>query len=206
MFLSFTYRIRTNFSYLTAAYLSAALQTGEMSHVPSSAFSLGALVSQDDFVAGATPGLERFRMVATAIKFTVPPEVDKINQQLLANTADEASRVPQSERSGFARVDCYFPHGHWSSAFSAGAFLSALHLKVSISLSKFNYRPAMKTSQDGSWNIFFQHLLPELPDPVHGLPSFAVQKTLSALLSLPLTIQCNIELRCRAAVAVAAVA
>lgn len=78
-----------------------------MPHVPRSALRLGALVGEDDLVAGAASGLEGLGVVTAAVQPAVPPEVDKIDQQLAAHAADEAGGMPESGRPGPARR-----HGH----------------------------------------------------------------------------------------------
>lgn len=82
------------------SYLSIALEASKVAHVPRSALRLGALVGEDDLVAGAASRLEGLGVVAAAVKPAVPPEVDKIDQQLSAHAADEAGGMPERGRSG----------------------------------------------------------------------------------------------------------
>lgn len=91
-----------------------------MTHVPGSAFRLGALVGEDDLVAGAASGFQSLGVVPAAIEPTVPPEVDQIYQQLTAHAADEAGGMPESSGSGAARR-----HGHLAGCDRASALAAS---------------------------------------------------------------------------------
>lgn len=88
-------------------YLSIALEASKVAHVPRSAFRLGALIGEDDLVAGAASRLQGLGVVAAAVEPAVPPEVDQIDQQLTADAADEAGGMPKGGRTRAARR-----HGH----------------------------------------------------------------------------------------------
>lgn len=88
-------------------YLSIALETSKVPHMPRSAFRLGALIGEDDLVAGATSRLQGLGVMAAAIESAIPPEVDQIDQQLTAHAADEAGGMPEGGRARAASR-----HGH----------------------------------------------------------------------------------------------
>jgi len=75
--------------------------------MPRSALRLGALIGEDDLVAGAASRLQSLSVVAAAIEPAVSPEVDQIDQQLTAHAADEAGGMPKGGRARAARR-----HGH----------------------------------------------------------------------------------------------
>lgn len=58
------------------SHLSIALEAGKVAHMPGLALRLGALVGEDDLVAGAAPGLEGLGVVTAAVEPAVPPKVD----------------------------------------------------------------------------------------------------------------------------------
>lgn len=109
-------------------YLSIALETGEVTHMPRSALGLGALVGEDDLVAGAAPGLEGLGVVAAAVEPAVPPEVDKVDQQLPADAADEAGRMPEGGGPGAVRRDRHLGGGDRPAALAATGRVRPLEL------------------------------------------------------------------------------
>lgn len=76
--------------------LPVALETCEMLHVPSSTFSFGALVSQDDLVTSSAAWLQALGVMSAAVEMCILPEIYEIDEELPTDVAVEASRVPAS--------------------------------------------------------------------------------------------------------------
>lgn len=102
------------------SHLSIALEAGKVTHVPRSTFRLGALVGEDNLIAGAASGFQSLGVVPAAIESAVPPEVDQIYQQLTAHAADEAGGMPESGGSGAAGR-----HGHLAGRDRASALAAS---------------------------------------------------------------------------------
>lgn len=102
------------------SYLSIALEASKVAHVPRSTLGLGALIGEDDLVAGAAARLEGFGVVAAAVEPAVPPKVDEVYQQLTAHAANEAGGVPEGGRARAARR-----HGHLAGRDRAAALAAS---------------------------------------------------------------------------------
>jgi len=87
-----------------------AVEAGEVCHVPGATLGLGALVAEDDLVAGRAAGLEELGVVTAAVDLGVVEvvEVDEVDEELVAGVAEEAGRVPAGLRT-CAR--CKYPDG-----------------------------------------------------------------------------------------------
>ena len=83
-----------------AAEQRAAVGAREVAHVPAAALGLGALVREDDLVAGRAARLERLGVVAAAVDVAIRSvvKVDEVDEQLGARVAREARRVPARVR------------------------------------------------------------------------------------------------------------
>ena len=99
-----------------------------MPHVPCSALSFSALISKNDFITGTTSRFEGLGMMPTTVKSSIPPKVNEIDEKLSANTADKASRMPESCRSCSTRSNCNFPGSNSPTAFPTSATMGTLHL------------------------------------------------------------------------------
>lgn len=98
---------------------SVALETGKVAHVPGFALRLRALVRQDELVASGAAGLERLGVVSAAVEPAVPIEVDEVHEELPADGAGEAARVPAVVRAGTGRQDGHVASAHGLSALGA---------------------------------------------------------------------------------------
>lgn len=99
-----------------------------MPHVPGPSFGLGAFVREDDLVAGAASRLERLGVMPAAVESAVPPEVDEVDEELPADAACEACRMPERRRSRSTCPNCDLPGGDGSAAFATSAAVGPLHL------------------------------------------------------------------------------
>lgn len=88
--------------------------------MPRSTLGLGALVGEDDLVAGAAARLEGLGVVTAAVEPAVPPKVDEVHQQLTAHAANEAGGVPEGGRARAARR-----HGHLAGRDRAAALAAS---------------------------------------------------------------------------------
>lgn len=109
-----------------APQLAVALEAGEVLHVPRPSFGLRALVGEDDLVTGGAAWLEALRVVPPAVEMGVLPEVDEVDQQLLAHVAVEAGGVPAGVGSRPRR------HHHDVAAAHALAAIGAGHRRVQV--------------------------------------------------------------------------
>ena len=84
-----------------------AVEASEVGHVPAAALGLGALVAENDLVAGGTARLVQLGVVATTVDLGVDAvvEVDEVYEELIAGGAVEAGRVPARLRTGAGRKD-----------------------------------------------------------------------------------------------------
>lgn len=99
-----------------------------MPHVPGSALRLGALVGENDLVAGAASRLERLGVMSPAVEPSVPPEVYKIDEQLSADAAYEAGRMPERGRTGSARSDGHLTGRYRLSALATSGSVRSFEL------------------------------------------------------------------------------
>lgn len=88
--------------------------------MPRSTLGLGALVGEDDLVAGAATWLESFGVMTTAVESAVSPKVDQVYQQLTAHAAYEAGGVPEGGRARATRR-----HGHLAGRDRAAALAAS---------------------------------------------------------------------------------
>ena len=65
-----------------------------------------------NLIAGRASGLERFGVMSAAVEFVGSPEVDEIDEKLLADATNETSRVPAHVGPGARRQDPHVPAHH----------------------------------------------------------------------------------------------
>ena len=91
---------------------AVALETRKMAHMPRSTLGLGALVGQNELVAGGTARLERLGVVSAAVKAPVAVKVDQVNEQFAADAARKAARVPAVRWAGAGRHHSHIATSH----------------------------------------------------------------------------------------------
>lgn len=74
--------------------------------MPCPALSLGALVSQNDFITSSASRLEDLSVMTTAKQLAILMEINQIDEQLLADAAGEARRMP-THRVDSCRINAH---------------------------------------------------------------------------------------------------
>jgi len=86
-----------------AAKHRLALEAAKVFHVPVPSLSFCAFVCKDDLITGCAARLQALGVVPATVYLPILVKVDQIHQQLVADGADEARRVPANAVAGTGR-------------------------------------------------------------------------------------------------------